>query len=95
MYFPTSRDLRVKLRIAPDLARWVREEHPAGKVRPLPGGGLILHLSVSQPQWVVSWVMSHAGKVELLAPEALRKKIALACREAGEKYGGNRKQRSP
>jgi len=86
MYFPTSRDLRVKLRIAPELARWVREEHPAGKIRALPDGGLIFHLSVSQPQWIISWVMAHAGKVELLAPEALRRQIAAACRKAAEKY---------
>ena len=86
MYFPTSRDLRVKLRIAPELARWVREEHPAGKIRPLPDGGLILRLSVSQPQWIISWVMAHAGKVELLAPEALRRQIAAASRKAAQKY---------
>jgi predicted DNA-binding transcriptional regulator YafY len=86
MYFPTSRDLRVKLRIAPELARWVREEHPAGKIRALPDGGLILHLSVSQPEWIIAWVMAHAGKVELLAPEALRRQVAAACRKAAERY---------
>ena len=86
MYFPTSRDYRVKLRIAPELARWVREEHPAGKIRALPDGGLVLHLSVSQPQWIVSWVVAHAGQVELLAPEALRNQIAEACRKSAEKY---------
>ena len=86
MYFPTSRDLRVKLRIAPELARWVRDEHPLGKMYPQPDGGLILHLSVSQPEWIVSWVMSHAGKVELLAPQALRKRVEEACRDAVEKY---------
>ena len=86
MYFPTSRDLRVKLRIAPELARWVRDEHPMGRVRSLPDGGLVLHLSVSQPQWIVSWVMAHAGKVELLAPEALRRKLAAACEETLKAY---------
>jgi len=88
MYFPTSRDLRVKLRIAPELARWVREEHPAGKIRDLPDGGLILHLSVSRPEWVVSWVMAHAGQVEVLAPEALRRKLAETCEETLGKYEG-------
>jgi len=87
MYFPTSRDLRVKLRIAPELARWARDEHPLGKLRTLPDGSLILHLSVSQPQWVVSWVMAHAGKVELLAPQALRKQITAASRRTLAKYG--------
>lgn len=86
MYFPTSRDLRVKLRVAPELARWIIEEHPAGKIRKLPDGGLILHLTASQPQWIVAWVMAHAGKVELLAPEALRKQISAACRKALENY---------
>ena len=86
MYFPTSRDLRVKLKIAPELARWVLDERPAGRVRKLPDGGLILHLSVSQPEWIVSWVMSHAGQAELLAPEALRRRVAAACRRALAAY---------
>lgn len=86
MYFPTSRDLRVKLKIAPELARWVREEHPAGKIRNLPDGGLILHLSVSRPEWIIAWVMAHAGKVELLAPEALRRKLAETCTETLGNY---------
>jgi len=87
MYFPTSRDLRVKLRVAPELARWIRDEYPTGKMRELPDGGLILHLSVSRPEWIISWVIAHAGKVELLAPQALRKKIAAACQEAAAAYG--------
>ena len=86
MYFPTSRDLRVKLRIAPELARWIRDEQPTGRMRQLSDGSLILHLSVSQPQWVIAWVMAHAGKVELLAPSALREQIAAACKKAMEKY---------
>lgn len=87
MYFPTHRDLRVKLKIAPDLARRVREEQAVGKVRELADGSLILHLSVSQPEWIISWVLAHAGQVELLAPEALRKKIRAACRETMRGYG--------
>ena len=86
MYFPSSLDLHVKLRIAPELARWIRDEQPAGRMRELADGSLILHMSVSQPQWIISWVMSHAGKVELLAPEALRKKIAAACKQAAKAY---------
>ena len=86
MYFPTRRDLRVKLRIAPELAKWVREEQPAGKLRELPDGSLILHLSVSQPEWIISWVLAHADQVELLTPEALRKKISAACRKALKNY---------
>ena len=85
-YFPTSRDLRVKLRIAPDLARWVRDEPLGGKTRPTPDGGVLLYLSVSQPQWVVSWVLEHAGKVDLLAPEALRRQVAESARRTLANY---------
>lgn len=85
-YFPTSRDLRVKLRVAPDLARWVLEDPLGGKTRPTPDGGMLLYLSVSQPQWVVGWVLEHAGKVELLAPDALRRQVADACRRTLANY---------
>jgi len=87
MYFPTRRDLRVKVKIAPRLARWVREEQPGDLMRELEDGGLIVHLSVSQPEWIISWVVAHAGEVELLAPEALRKRIRAACRETIRGYG--------
>jgi proteasome accessory factor C len=86
MYFPTRRDLRVKLKVAPELAQWIREEQPAGKVRELADGSLIMLLSVSQPEWIVSWVMAHADQVELLAPEALRSRITKACDEALARY---------
>ncbi len=86
MYFPSMRDLRVKLHIAPDLARWIKEEHPLGNVRELPDGGLILHISASQPQWILSWVMSHAGKVEIVTPVALRKQMVAACNRAMGNY---------
>jgi len=86
MYFPTRRDIRVKLRVSPDVERWLREEPPIGRISKLPDGSAIVHLSVSQPQWIVSWVMARAGQVELLAPEALRKKVAAACRAALRKY---------
>jgi len=82
MYFPTFRDMRVKLKIAPELARWVADEHPAGKMRRLADGSLILNLPVSQPQWIISWVTAHAGHVELLAPLALRRQIAESCARA-------------
>jgi proteasome accessory factor C len=86
MYFPSSRDMRVKLRIAPELARWIREEELSGRMRELADGGLVLHLSVSQPEWIVSWVAAHAGKVEVLSPEALRRRVSEACRRALANY---------
>lgn len=86
MYFPTRRDLRVKLKIAPELAPRMREEQRNSRVRELADGSLILHISVSQPEWIISWVLSHAGQVELLAPEALRKKIRAACRQTLRAY---------
>ncbi len=86
MYFPTYRDMRVKLKIAPELARWVADEHPTGKVRRLADGSLILNLSVNQPQWIISWVVAHAGQVELLSPQALRRQVAEACKRALANY---------
>jgi len=86
MYFRTSRDIRVKLRIAPDLARWLKGERPLGRMKTLPDGGLILYMSVSQPEWILSWVMSHAGQVELLAPVALRRMLVKRCEMALEAY---------
>ena len=86
MYFPTSRDIRVKLRIAPELARWMRGERPLGRTRALPDGGMMLHMSVSHSEWILSWVMAHAGQVELLAPVALRRKLVERCKRTAGNY---------
>ena len=87
MYFPTRRDLRVRLKVAPEMVRWVREELSAGRTRELEDGSHIVHVSVSQPEWIVSWVLEKGGKVELLAPEALRKKVKQACDATLAHYG--------
>lgn len=86
MYFPTMRDMRVKLRVVPEYARWIHDELPEAKTRRLPDGGIIAHLSVHQPEWMVLWALSHAGKVEVLAPFALRKQIAQAAQKALQRY---------
>jgi len=86
MYFPTRRDIRVKLRVSPEMARWVREEQAVGRTREMPDGSLIVHLPVRQPEWIISWVMARAGQVELLAPEALRKKVVAAAQAALRQY---------
>lgn len=86
MYSRSRRDHNVQLKIAPEYARWIRDEQPPGRVRELPDGSIILRLSVRQPEWIVSWVMAHAGQVELLSPDGLRKEVAKACRKALKHY---------
>lgn len=87
MFFPGEGAERVQLRIAPELARWIREEHPRGALVEKPDGSLVLTLHVTQPQWIISWALSHAGKVEILAPRRLRGMLVKACRDAAKPYG--------
>lgn len=86
MYLPTSQDMRVKLRVSPELGRWICEENLSGRIQKQPDGGVVLHMTVGQPQWIVSWVMEHAGQVEVLSPESLKRSIADACDKALSNY---------
>jgi predicted DNA-binding transcriptional regulator YafY len=87
MYFPTSRDVRVRVRVAPELVRWIREERPSSEVAPEPDGGAVVSLSVSQVEWLLSWLIQHGVQAEVISPPALRSRMAQFCDAALAVYG--------
>ena len=75
MYFPSKRDVRVRLWVHGDIARWVREEVPARRAQRAPGGHLILTVSVSRPEWILRWALRQGAKVRILDPPCVREQM--------------------
>jgi len=87
MYFPTSRDIRVRIRIAPELVRWIREERPPSDIEPAEDGGATVSISVTHAEWLLSWLIQHGTLAEVIRPIALRRKMAEYCAATLAVYG--------
>jgi predicted DNA-binding transcriptional regulator YafY len=67
-----------KLRFTPERARWIRREtwHPAQKASFDKRGRYVLELPYSDDRELVMDILRHVPEVEVLAPKALRDKLA-------------------
>ena len=87
MYFPTARDLRVRIRLAPVLVRWVEDDPPGQEIQRTPDGGAMLQVSVSRAEWLLSWLLQHGGQAEALDPPELRRRMVEHCNATLAAYG--------
>jgi proteasome accessory factor C len=92
MYFPGAKDIRVKVRFAPELARWIKETSPPGTVKPGPRGSVIRTLRTSQPRWVVDYVLEHMPHAEVIEPESVRELVREVCRKVLKGYRARKKK---
>ena len=78
----------VVLRFTPTAHPYVLERrwHPTQKVEPLPGGGCILRVQVSEPMEMQPWIRSWGAQVEVLVPDWLRERIAAELFQAAIQY---------
>lgn len=75
--FGAGIELRLRARIMPELARILREA-PLGEDMSIEerDGALILSARVRDTWALVSWILGHGENIEVLAPVALRRRIA-------------------
>ncbi len=76
------------LRFAPQAARWVRAEvwHPRQQGETLPDGGYELRLPYSESEELEMDILRHGETVEVIAPAALRERIAGRLAAAARRY---------
>ena len=76
--FETPRIGNIKLRCAPSMAAALHEQQKVRKYRMITedDGSVILFMKPEDENAVLRWVLSEAGKIEILQPETLRKKAA-------------------
>lgn len=79
---------RAHLKFTPERAQWVSLEtwHSNQTSRYLPDGSYILEVPYSNDQELVMDLLRHGAEVEVLAPPALRQKVAATLVEASKKY---------
>jgi predicted DNA-binding transcriptional regulator YafY len=77
------------LRFPAAVARCVRERvwHATAVREELPGGGLVLRMRVPVNAGVLRFVLQYGADVEVVAPDALRHRVAETFRRALATYG--------
>ena len=76
--YPKIENIRVKC--APEIAYYLYEQQKAKKlaITPQEDGSLIVVLPPSPEAEALRWILGEAGKIEVISPESLRKKVAAA-----------------
>ena len=82
--------VEVVLRFTPAAMPLVCERrwHPSQSLDPLPDGGGVLRVHVSEPLEMQPWIRSWGAQVEVLSPDWLRERIATEMHQAAEQYVG-------
>lgn len=83
--------VEVRLLFAPQARRRVKESlwHRSQAVLDTPDGGCELRVRVNRPLEMISWVLGWGGKVEVLAPEELRQRVAEEAGKMAREYGSS------
>lgn len=81
---------RAVLKFSATAARWVGAEqwHPKQKARTEPDGSYVLEFPYNDDQELVMDILRHGPEVEVLAPRALRERVAGQLRRALKRYPG-------
>ena len=76
------------LKFTPEAARWVSAQnwHPKQRARVEKDGSYVLELPYAEDRELVMEILKHGADVEVLAPAALRKRLAESLKEAAERY---------
>ncbi len=75
MYAPSARDVEVKIRFSPTLARYIKEQHDRRSICDEPDGSIVLTLSTHNLAWIVSWLLQYEDQAEVLSPPELRDRM--------------------
>jgi predicted DNA-binding transcriptional regulator YafY len=86
--FSGKRSAWAKLKFTPERARWVSAEnwHPEQKSRSDKDGNYLLEIPYSDDRELLMDILKYGGDVEVLSPQALRKRVADELRRACERY---------
>ena len=81
--------VRVKLRFAPEAARWVREAHfhDSQRTEEVLDGSLLFEVTVKGTWEITRWILGYGAEVEVLEPETLRGEVAETGRRLTLIYG--------
>jgi proteasome accessory factor C len=90
-YRPSSRDMTVKVKFGPTVARYVREMSPPVEITEKPNGAVERALRTDSLRWVVDWALQHGDEAEITGPKAARAEAGRVLEEWLEFYARNTK----
>lgn len=79
------------LRFTPEAARWVSAQqwHPNQRTRIEKDGSYLLEVPYAEDRELVMEILKYGADAEVLAPEALRVRVAAALADAAKRYGNS------
>ena len=82
--------VRVKLRFAPEAARWVKEAHfhDSQQVEEQADGSLLFEVTVKGTREITRWILGYGAEVKVLEPEPLREAVAEEIEKMANVYQG-------
>jgi predicted DNA-binding transcriptional regulator YafY len=100
--FQGAADVAVRVRFAPEAARYVKEGqwHASQRLRPLRDGSLLAEFRLSSTEELKRWLLSFGRRAEVLSPPALRQELAdeaaaIARQHAGPPLAGALPEANP
>ena len=86
MYVPKHPGQEVAVRFDAELARWIKEDVPPGKIVEQDDGGIVFRLTTVHFEWLIRWLLPFGEHAEILSPPALKKRMRETCEEALRAY---------
>jgi predicted DNA-binding transcriptional regulator YafY len=76
------------LKFSPEAARWVSAQnwHPKQRSRVEKDGSYVLELPYAEDRELVMEILKFGADVEVVAPDALRRRVASALKDAARRY---------
>ncbi|NOZ24075.1 MAG: WYL domain-containing protein [Planctomycetes bacterium] len=86
MYIPKHPGQDVAVRFDAELARWVKEDVPPGRIVEQEDGGIVLRLTTVHFEWLVRWLLPFGDHAQITSPPALKKRMREICEETLRAY---------
>jgi len=86
VYVPGPGDLTVRVRFAPEIARFVEARCAGAEIEHEKSGALVVTRRASSEAWVVKWLLPYGPDAEILEPASAREAMREACRRVLARY---------
>jgi predicted DNA-binding transcriptional regulator YafY len=86
VYVPGAGDITVRVRFAPEVARFVLARCADALIERERGGALVVTRRARSAAWVVKWLLPYGPGAEILEPASAREAMREACRRVLARY---------
>ena len=88
VYVPGPGDITVRVRFAPEVARFAEARSAGAEIQREKDGALLVTRRAGSAAWVVKWLLPYGPSAEILEPASARHAMREACRAVLARYEG-------